>query len=177
MPSRYISPAEVDAFKLGVDTDELKLDSSDLVRAVNLALVSQASRYVDIVAHELDSTLYDQSDFLEALQRMLLGSPRARLRVLVQELDRAITHGHRLIDVARRMPTYIDIRVQGAEFRGYYPAFLVSDRIGYVYRDNATRYDGVACFNGRARADRLLHEFEQMWARAHSHPDLRGFFL
>ena len=177
MPPRHVSPAEVADFKLGVDRDELALDSSDLVRAVDVALVSQSTRYVDIVTRELDRTLYDRTEFLDALQRVLLGSARARLRVLTQSIDRAVAYGHRLLDVARRMPTYVDIRLQSAEFSQYNAAYLIADRIGYTYRDAANRFDGVACFNGRTRADRLTHEFEQMWLSARGHPDMRNFHL
>lgn len=177
MPPRHVSPEELGVFKLGVDSDELELESSDTVRAANVALVSQAGRYVDIVSRELDRSLYDRSDFLHALQGVLLGSARSRLRVLTQSIDRAVTYGHRLLDVARRMPSYVDIRLQSAEFSQYNTAFLVADRIGFTYREAANRFEGIACFNDRTRADRMMHDFEQMWLSARSHPDLRGFHL
>ena len=108
---------------------------------------------------------------------MLLASPRARLRVLVQQIDRPVTYGHRLIETVRRVPTYAEIRVQSAEYAQYNKAFLLADRIGVVFRDAAHRYEGTACFNDRHHADTLLREFEQMWLTARSHPDLRRVHL
>ena len=175
--SRRLTPVDFAQRRLGEGDETIETDSRDQVRAACVAMAAQASRYLDIVSRELDPALLDQVEFLGAVQRMLLGSPRARLRVLAQQLDRPVTYGHRLIELARRMPTYAEIRLQGSEYGRYNNAFLVADRVGVVYRDAAHRYEGSVSFNDRHRADTLLREFEQMWLNARSHPDLRRVHL
>lgn len=177
MPIRHLAPHEIAALRLGVDQDEVALDTVELVSAATLALVSQATRYVDIVTREIDRRVYDQSELLTAMHRVLLGSPRARLRVLTQSIDRAVTYGHRLVELGRRMPTYVEIRLHSNEHSQFNAAYLVSDRVGYLHQDAANRYEGTACFNDRQRADSLMHEFEQMWLSGRTHADLRGFRL
>ena len=174
---RRLAPADFESRRLGEDDELIHIESREAARAASLAMVSQCSRYIEIVSRELDAPLYDQSDFLSAVQRMLVSSPRARLRVLTQSLDRPVAYGHRLIELVRRVPTYAEIRLQGSEYRQYNKAFLIADRVGVVCRDAAHRYEGMVHFNDRHHADTLLREFEQMWSTARPHPDLRRVHL
>ena len=174
---RFLEPHEFADIVLGEDSGEIHLRSRAELRAASVAMASQATLRIDIVSREMDRAIYDDSEFLAAMQRLLTSSPHARLRVLVQNLSRVVSYGHRLVDLARRLPSFAEIRVQAEDYMQHNTACLVVDRYGSIFREAADRYEGIALFADRHRADTLIREFDQMWKVARSHPDLRSVRL
>jgi hypothetical protein len=163
-----------DDYRLGESTEVVAVTTGAEARAAVLALVSQARRSVEIVSRHLDPRLYDQPDFVDAAKRLSLGSSRARIRMVVQEVAPVLRQGHRLLELARRLPSFLQIRVPAAEFRGFNQAFLVADGVGYLHRELADRFEGTASFHGPLLARELLRQFEPLWETGSPDPGLRS---
>lgn len=158
---------------LGETAGVVQITDSQEAAQVALALARQARRTLEVVSRHLDPRLFDTPEFAAAVQRLALGLRRARVRLLVQDIGPVLRDGHRLVALARRLPTFVQVRVPGPQFRDFNQAFLVADGVGYLHRELADRYEGTASFHDPLAARGLLRQFEPLWASADPDPNLR----
>ena len=163
-----------EGLRLGETPEVLPVSRSEDAQAAALALTRQARRTIEIMSRHLDPRLYDTAELAEAIKQLALGSHRAQVRILVQDVDPLLRDGHRLLALAQRLPTFIQIRVPAPPFREFNQAFLVADETGYLHRHFADRFEGDVCFHGPAAARELLRLFEPMWESAEPDPSLRA---
>ncbi len=163
-----------ESFRLGESRGSIEVATREEAAAVALALAGQARRTLDIVSRHLDPWLYDQAAFVEAAKQLALGSRRALIRVLIQDVDPILRDGHRLVALAQRLPTFLQIRVPAPQFRDFNQAFLVADGVGYLHRELADRFEGKASFHDPAAARDLLRQFQPIWDAAEPDPNLRA---
>lgn len=150
-----------------------ELDSRDGVRAASLHLVANARRKVHIYSRDLDAALYDNTEFLEALGRFAVSHRYAEVRIIVQDAGPAIRADHRLIGLAQRLSSHIEIREPGPQHREYNAAFLVTDGQGVVYRELGDRYDAIASEDDRPRARQLIRYHDEVWEFGRANPNLQ----
>lgn len=168
---------EIGNYKLGETKDLLQLESSDEHRAVTLAMVRQAQRTLHIFSRDLDPLIYNNADFDQAVSEFLSRSPQTRINVLVQDSNRAVKEGHRLIHLAQRFSSKVEIRKPIAEYAGIRHVFFVADETGYVSRSLAERFEGVAGFDNRLRARDLVIFFNEVWERSQQDSQVRRLYL
>lgn len=154
-----------------------ELGGAEAVREACIELVTDARRSVHIHSRDMDSALYDDGRFLDALTRFLISHPRAFARVLVQDATTAIREGHRLIGLAQRLSSRFAIREPGPQHRDYNAAFLVTDGTGVLYRELGDRFDAVYSRHDRARARQLVRYHDEAWEFGQPNPNLRNLNL
>ena len=54
---------------------------------------------------------------------------------------------------------------------------LIADEIGYLYRENANRYEGKINFNSPRECKNLLDKFDEMWETALIDKNLRRIHI
>ncbi len=155
----------------------MELTTSAENREVALALARQATVSVDIVSRHLDPPVYDQLPFIEAIKHMVLEHRMARVRMLVCDIQPILSGGHRLANLAARLSSFLEIRVPAEQHRDFNEAFMIVDGTGFIHRELADRYEGLADFANRGRASDLQRKFEEMWAIATQDPNLRQMRL
>lgn len=160
-------------YLLGDTDDTLLIDSSEGNALAVLKMALQAERTLDIISRDLDPAIYNRADFVEAVKNMLLKSKRNRLRILVHEPNTIIKRGHRLVDLALFLTSFIEIRVMGWEHAQYNESLFVADRTGYIYRLNGERYEGKLNFNDKRASRLLIHEFDEIWKQSRSDPNFK----
>lgn len=168
---------EFDALELGERSDPITVETGEQVRQASIALVSRSRRQVDIVSRHFDPVVYDTAEFADALRNFVLGSSRANVRVIVMDSTPILATGHRIVALAQRLSSYIEIRKPGKQHARYNCAFLLADRIGSVYRALPDRFDGVVSFGDRRIAGDLIDTFEELWAHSEPDPNLRRLSL
>ncbi len=150
---------------LGQDSGEIDIEGRDHLIALSLAMVSQCRRRLDLVSRHLDPDVYDNDAFVEAVKQLALDHRQARIRLLIIDARPLINQGHRLIELANRLPTFIDVRAPAAQHKGFNEAFLVADNEGYIHRQFSDRFDGQADFADRRLTAGYIDRFENMWER------------
>jgi hypothetical protein len=156
------------------ETDDLILvETREDNHLAAVQLAQQCKRNLELISRKLDPSIYDTPDFIEALKRLALKSRHARIRILVFESDAIIHRGHRLIDLAQHLSSYIELRNPGFEYQAYNEELLIADETGYLHREYSERYEGKINFNDRRQSKLLLDRFEEMWESAMPDPNLR----
>lgn len=173
----YSKPEDFADLTLKEFSETVEIDTSDACRLASLSMARQAVRSIDIVSRHLDPLVYDNQEFEDALSDLVVGSNRARVRILVLQPDALVKQGHRLLGLTQRLTSFMEMRVPAREHRDYNAAFLVVDEIGSIYRSHSDRYEGTVKFNDRVAAMELERQFEGMWTSAVVDVNLRRTYL
>lgn len=142
-------------------------------REAILALAQNARRGLALFSRDLEPVLYDTTEFVEAVQKLVLSSRYARVRMVVVDPSAAIHDGHRLVTLGRRLTSFMEFRRPDPEHACLPEAFLLADDTGLLYRPLAPRYEGFVCPYNPAEARPRLRSFEEIWERATPEPEFR----
>jgi len=163
--------------RIGEDNRELRLERSQDHVAVAAAFAAQARRGLDVVSRQLDRRVYDTSKFVENARAFAVSGRNARMRLLILDTDALIKKGHRLLDLARRLTSFMEIRRLEDDFKDFNEAFLIADGVAYLYQNLADRYDGAANFHDPLRSRALLRVFDDMWEHSPPASELRSLHI
>lgn len=145
-------------------------------RAALVDLLADARNDIALFTRDLDPGLLDAPDVLAQIKQVALSGRHARVRILLQDPRKAVADGNRLIALVQRLPSIIEVRtpVEEQDLQ-YAAAFLVTDRLAYLYRPLASRHECEGSTHAPGRHGQLLSLFEQMWERAVPSEELRQF--
>lgn len=149
------------------------LTSLEDVRTATRRAASSAQRLISIYTADLEPEVYDQPAFLEIVKRFVLSRSFAKVRVLLHEPLHLIGNSNRFVAMARRLTSYIEIRVVAPAYQGRPSAMLIADDKAIVYRTRAASWDGVAGFNQPPVARLHRQEFDEMWVASEPDDELR----
>ena len=162
---------------LGEASGQLSLYGIEQNREAVAAMVAGARHSVVIFTWDLDRLLYDQQPFLDSLKDLATKRRRSNIRVLLQNNERAIKHGHRLIHLARRLTSKFEIRRPHRDYIDHSENFIVVDGVGYVHRERYTQYESTADFKDLLGARKLTEFFDEVWERSEVDPELRSLYV
>ena len=168
-----MNPQDLGCLTLGRSDQRVELHTSADNRAATLAMLMQTQRSVTIFTRDLDAKILDNAQVVGAVKDFVLRSRQSRVRIITQDISKIVSQGHRLVNLYRRVPSYMDIRIPAKEHQSYNAAFLVFDHLGVIFRNHADRYEGTATFNDKINAQDLSNRFDDMWEASHGHPGLR----
>lgn len=162
---------------LGKDGGPVRLTDLGQNREAVLALIEQARHSVHIYTRDLDPPLYDTPAIERVLAALARRGRRSHVHIIVQDSTRAVKQGHRLITLAQRLSSHVQVRNPGPDYLDYNSAFLIADGTGLVRRNLADRYDGYADFNDPLAARELLRYFREVWDHGRPDPQLRRLLI
>jgi len=155
----------------------LQLIERDENRLVCSMLAEQARTTLDIVSPDLDKAVFDTAEFNEAVKTLATSSRKARIRILIRDSEKVIKQGHRLLELARRISSYIEVRVQGKPFKDFNESWLIVDAKAWVRRPYADRYEAEVDFSAARKLREVLQDFDAMWNEGVHDPNLRRLNL
>jgi len=164
-------------FVLGQQRQMLRFDNPQDARAHALALLQQARRSLCIYSTDFEPWLYHHSGIQAACTAFLLANPRNQLRILLRDVSRAVKDGHRLLTLARKLPSSCQIRKLHPDYPSETINFLLADNCGLLLRPEPSQYAGYACYQDPANVRQRQAQFELAWNTSISDADLRSFLL
>jgi hypothetical protein len=137
--------------------------------AARLQLLAGARYKLAIYLPSLTLDVFNSPAELAELRRIAVAGRGAEIRMVLADPAAALRAGHRLIDLAQRLPSALQIRTPTDQDEGEIKitrAWLLNDTYGYLLLPNAERMEGrSALCDGPGQAPLLL-QFEQIWERA-----------
>lgn len=164
-------------YSLGEHGTDITIDTSEDNRCAALRLVSQGGRGLDIFSRDLEPRIYDNAEFADAVRSLAIKTRDMHVRILVIDPDYIIKHGHRLIELARRLTSHMEIRKVHEDYCNNPEAYLVVDRRGLLHRKLASRYEAVVNFNNPMKATELHDQFTEMWERSKQYMDFKRLHI
>ena len=159
------------------NSTRLELTSAEDCRQATLALLKNTRRTIALFSRDLEPSIFGTVEFATALQRLALRSRFTHIRIVVINPGPAIRDGHRLIELARRLSSFIEFRRPGPDHAQMAESFLVCDETGVMYRPLANRYEGFADTSNPLEARKLLKTFAEIWSQAEPEQEFRRLGL
>jgi len=164
-------------YLLGITSGDIALHTIEQNRTTALAMAQQARRSIQIATRDMDALLYDNAPFSDALSALARRHAKCHIDILVWDSLAAVKQGHRLIALSQRLSSNVQIRKVSDEHAKYTEAFLIADGVGYMSRNLAERYEGVASFHAPLKARTLSQLFTTLWEKATPDPQLRRLHI
>ncbi len=141
-------------------------------RAAVVELLKSARRKVLILSPDLDRTLFAYEPCLIAMSEFVRRSRHASARVLVEDTRAIAEAAHPMLELARRMPSKIEMRRLPDENvpRG---SFIVADDAAIWVQTELQTYVGWLNLNDRVEARRMSESFTAFHERSTDDPELR----
>jgi hypothetical protein len=148
--------------------DELQvLTNLAEVRQATAAVIATGQRLISIFTPDLEPQLYDDPKVIEVIKRFVLSHSFAKVRVLLRDHTRHTGSGSRFMSMARRLTSYLELRILVPQFHHLTSSYCISDDRGIVYRMRSERWDGIAAVNSPPVARQYLQEFDAAWLASH----------
>ena len=144
-------------------------EAADALRTI----VAGARRYLDVQSIALDHQLFDTSFIEDCVSDLARRHATSRVRILVDDVASIVARGHRLVELARRLPSKIEIRRANEPAPARETTFVVADTAGVWVVQDPEVYTGWSSARDVVRAGRLQIEFERRFERAAPDPELR----
>ena len=158
---------------LGESTGVLHLNSIDDFNAIDLSMVSQATRNIRIFTQDLDHELYDNDIFVGSISDIARKHRSTIIQILVIDPSKAIKHGHKLVELSKRLTSAVFIRKVHDDYVKNKESFLLVDNRGLVRRPKANVLKGTAEFRAIPDAQSKEAYFIEVWEKSSEDPSLR----
>jgi hypothetical protein len=145
------------------DAEPQVVTTVDDVRNATADVAASAQRLMSIFTPDMEPLIYDQTAFLEITKRFVLGRAFGKVRVLVRDSGRMNASNNRFVAMARRLSSYLEIRLLTAELQQQTAAYCIADDRAIIYRLRADRWDGVYSLNDPPVARQFLQDFDVAW--------------
>ena len=133
-------------------------------------LARTASRHICILSPQLDHAAFDNRELSEALSALARRGRQSMIRILVSDSRSIVQRGHRLLELARRLPTSVKLQklAEHPDWKGQ--TVVTRDRDGVLYKPGDSDHNGFYEPDSRASTQKHLELFEELWR--HSAPDI-----
>jgi hypothetical protein len=172
-----VSQIKLNELQLGATDLEFETERQAEVRAVAQALATQARRALLLHTEDLEAAVYDNSAFLDGVSRLARARSQSRIWILIQDARKTLLRGHRLIEIARRLSSSIQLRRPAPQYRGFHESLLLADGCGYLRRPIAARFEGTANFHDPGKVVDWEQYFTQVWERSEPDEEIRRLYL
>ena len=141
-------------------------------------LLADARHQLCLYLPLLGNDSYASAEELAELRRIAISGRGAQIRILLHDPAAALRNDHRLVALAQRLPSAIQVRTPVEEAdRAYISAYLLNDAGGYLFLPEADRAQGRAARRDRAGQAPLQQHFDEVWERAERASELQTLGL
>ena len=141
----------------------------ETIACLRLQVLAAARYKLAIHLPTLSAGIFSSQDELAELRRIAISGRGAEIRILLGDVAGALRTGHRLLDLAQRLPSALRIRtamIDDESSETSASAWLLNDTGGYLFLPDAERWEGRAALRDGPGLAPLLLQFEQIWERA-----------
>jgi hypothetical protein len=142
-------------------------------REAAVAVAGAAKRDLVLFSHDLEPLIYDKDEFIKAVQSLATRSRMSRIRIVSIDPDVSVRVGHRIISLAQRFSSYMEVRRASRDHAMLAITFMVADEEAVLYRPIASQYEGYVDLQAPLEARGLLRQFDDIWEKAEPDPEFR----
>jgi hypothetical protein len=140
-------------------------------------LCSSAARQVSILSPRLDHAVFDRPELVVALSALVRSSRQTQVRMLINDSRAVVARGHRLLLLARRLPSSVKLHslAQHPDWNGQ--TVVVRDRDGVLYKPGDNDHEAFYEPDSQASTQQHLELFEDLWRHSAQDAELRALSL
>lgn len=142
-----------------------------------VALCESAMRHLAIQSPQLDHAAFDNSALVDAISALARRSRQAQVRILVSDARSLVTRGHKLLQLARRLPSVVHIRKLAEHPQWNNETIVIRDRDGVLFKPGGSDHDAFYEPDSGASTVRHLELFDELWRYSVEDPELRSLHI
>lgn len=158
---------------LGKDDQSWLIEQEQSVPALMDSLAGQAVHRLWLYDRLLDHDLYDRQRFRDILSLLARRHRISEVRLLIHDDKPLVKRRHQLVELMRRLPSHISLRLVNPDYPLEERPFMLADREGILVRHRFDRPEGFANFADSGRVKLLAEQFQRMWDSARPSLELR----
>jgi len=160
------------------DTNLILIDELNDFSSHSLQLVESSRREVLLLSKTLDPALYNNESFYQAILDFARKDRNVRVKILVKDIQPVVEQGHRLLTLARRLSSKIEIRKLLSKSQKDSITYLIGDRKHLLYMHEDQIYNGFINYEAAQESKSLTDEFTYLWdTHSELDPTLRTMLL
>ena len=140
-------------------------------------LCSDARRYIRILSPDLDHEVFDNEALCTAISALARRSRHTEVRILVQDTRALAQRGHRLLELARRIPSLVHIQVLAEHPEINNDTMVIRDMDGLLFKPGDSEHQGIHEADSRAITTAYVEQFDDLWERSVPDAELRRLGL
>lgn len=142
-----------------------------------LKLCRKATRYVCIMSPRLDHEVFDTAEFTDVISAVARDTRQTHVRILINDSRAMVGNGHRLLQLARRLPSIVQLRklAEHPDWNG--ETIVIRDLDGVLYKHGDSDQNAFYEPESRAAVRRHLELFEELWRLSEEDPNLRALSI
>lgn len=125
----------------------------------------------------LDRPLMHERDVASVLLKAIQGNRNFRARILYSDAKDALERRHELLDVARRLPSYFELRRVPPEHRDRTDCLLIADRKVLLSRPDERYLQDGLLHAEPGRLNRAIEQFDELWQQSTQETNTRLLLL
>lgn len=173
-PSRGLPLINPEKPPTGVASNAIRALRSELdCRLAVAEMIASARRTLLILSPSLDPALFASPGCLSAVSTFARRSRHARAQILVEDTKAIASDNHALLELARRLPSKLEMRRLPEDVAPPRSNFIVVDTRAIWVQPDRDAYLGWWNLNDRVEARRLTEQFTALYQRASDDPELR----
>lgn len=158
---------------LGSDETMWHVDTETEYRNFTDSLAGQARQRIWLYDRTLDHALYDHQRLRDIFSALARSHRLAEIRLLIHDDKPLVQRRHQLVELLRRLPSKISLRLVSESHPTEEQPFILVDREGVSYRHRFNRPEGWVKFSDSRHVRLLGESYQRMWDTARPSMELR----
>lgn len=142
-----------------------------------ISLCESAARHICIQSPQLDYAAFDNTQLVDALTALARSTRQTRVRILINDARMLIGRSHQLVQLARRLPSVIQIRTLAEHPQWNRETVVIRDRDGVLYKPGGSDHNAFFEPDSRASTVRHLALFDELWRYSVEDSELRSLHI
>lgn len=151
---------------ISTDENRFPVDGRQQISETCCRIISEATRNINVFIYDYEDSLLPLAKIDDLMAAFIRQHQRNRFRYLCSESDILRERGGKLIHLARRFSTFIQLRQLPDDLKPQREQFIVVDNKDCLQTQDHRSYDYFANLNNRVRALQLNSHFEALWQRS-----------
>ena len=126
-------------------------------------LCTEARRYIRILSPDLDHEVFDSEALSNAISALARRSRYTEVRILVQNTRAIVQRGHRLLELARRIPSLVHIQVLSEHPEVSNDTMVIRDMDGLLFKPGDSEQQGIYEADSKAITAAYVEKFDDLW--------------
>jgi len=140
-------------------------------------LCTSARRTIRILSPDLDREVFDNDELRNAISTLARRSRYCEIRILVSDTRAIVQRGHRLLELARRVPSLVHIQVLAEHPDLNDDVMVIRDMDGLLFKPGDSAHQGIYEPDSRAIVEAYVEKFDELWERSVPNVELRRLGL
>ena len=148
------------------DKGEQAIESPKAVDKAVEQLCREAAHSLKVRAPRLEFPFFRTTGITTAVTPLITGDRRNQIQILIDDEQHFLDSGNRVIDLARKFSSYVEVRKLPAEYSQSGEIFIVADLEHCLYLKSAGSFPARYSRHSPGQARQLDHRFRKMWERS-----------